>query len=72
MRALRNTERVLKNKGVDAARDRAREGRSLKIADIHEQVAGVYPKVMIDGDMDAAPGAAAWWRPDHDVPTSRS
>jgi nitronate monooxygenase len=25
----------------------------LKIDDIHEQVAGVYPKVMIDGEMDA-------------------
>jgi len=25
----------------------------LKIEDIHDQVAGVYPKVMVDGDMDA-------------------
>ena len=29
------------------------KGASLKIADIHEEVAGVYPKVMIDGEMDA-------------------
>ena len=29
------------------------KGRSLKIEDIIEEVAGVYPKVMIDGDMDA-------------------
>jgi nitronate monooxygenase len=54
MRALRNTERVLKNKGVDQLLEVEREkGASLKIGDIHEQVAGVYPKVMIDGDMDA-------------------
>jgi nitronate monooxygenase len=54
MRALRNTERVLNNKGVEHLLEVEREkGRSLKIEDIHEQVAGVYPKVMIDGDMDA-------------------
>ena len=54
MRALRNTERVLKNKGVDQLLGVEREkGASLKIDDIHDQVAGVYPKVMIEGDMDA-------------------
>jgi NADH:quinone reductase (non-electrogenic) len=54
MRALRNTERVLKNKGVDELIEIEREkGANLKIGDIHEQVAGVYPKVMINGDMDA-------------------
>ena len=54
MRALRNTERVPKNKGVDHLLEIEREkGASLKIQDIHEQVAGVYPKVMIDGEMDA-------------------
>jgi nitronate monooxygenase len=54
MRALRNTERVLKNSAVDHLLEIERErGRSLKIEDIHDQVAGVYPKVMIDGDMDA-------------------
>src|SRR6187397_2745191 len=54
MRALRNTERVLKNKGVDRLIEIEREkGASLKIADIHDQVAGAYPKVMIDGDLDA-------------------
>jgi nitronate monooxygenase len=54
MRQLRNTERVLNNAGV--ARiveiERAR-GDQLQISDIYEQVAGVYPKVMIDGQMDA-------------------
>src|SRR5216684_1317397 len=54
MRALRNTERVLKNAGVERLLDIERErGSKLKIEDIHDEVAGVYPKVMIDGDMDA-------------------
>jgi nitronate monooxygenase len=54
MRAIRNTERVLRNKGVDRLIEIEREkGGSLKIEDIHDEVAGVYPKVMIDGDMDA-------------------
>ncbi|MGX9431728.1 MULTISPECIES: NAD(P)H-dependent flavin oxidoreductase [Bradyrhizobium] len=54
MRALRNTERVLKNKGVDRLVEIEREkGRGLKIEDILDQVAGVYPKVMVDGEMDA-------------------
>jgi len=54
MRPIRNTERVLKNAGVDRLLEIEREkGASLKIEDIHEHVAGVYPKVMIDGDMDA-------------------
>jgi NADH:quinone reductase (non-electrogenic) len=54
MRALRNTERVLKNKGVDRLIEIEREkGAKLQIADIHNEVAGVYPKVMIEGDMDA-------------------
>src|SRR6185437_5875655 len=54
MRALRNTERVLKNKGVEELLGIEREkGGKLKIEDIHEQVAGVYPKVMLDGEMDA-------------------
>src|ERR1700751_4389842 len=54
MRALRNTERVLKNKGVDELLEIERaKGGALKIEDIHDQVAGVYPRVMVDGDMDA-------------------
>src|SRR5450755_1855038 len=54
MRSLRNTERVLVNAGVERLVEIEREkGRSLKIEDIHDEVAGVYPKVMIDGDMDA-------------------
>ena len=57
MRALRNTERVLKNAAVDKLLEIEREkGAKLKIDDIHEEVAGVYPKVMIDGDMDDVSG----------------
>ncbi|TFV41033.1 nitronate monooxygenase [Bradyrhizobium frederickii] len=54
MRALRNTERVLKNEGVKELIEIEREkGAGLKIEDILDQVAGVYPKVMLEGDMDA-------------------
>src|SRR3979490_3021252 len=54
MRALRNTERVLNNAGGERLLEIEREkGRALQIEDIHDQVAGVYPKVMIDGEMDA-------------------
>jgi NADH:quinone reductase (non-electrogenic) len=54
MRALRNTERVLKNAGVERLMEIEREkGRKLVIEDILDEVAGVYPKVMVDGDMDA-------------------
>src|SRR6201992_3361210 len=54
MRPLRNTERVLNNKGVERLIEKEREkGKALKIDDILDEVAGVYPKVMIDGDMDA-------------------
>src|SRR5215208_6168651 len=71
MRGLRNTERVLNNKGVEHLLEIERErGKSLKIEDIHDQVAGVYPKVMIDGDMDAGAwscGMVAGLI--HDIPT---
>src|SRR5258708_4087699 len=54
MRALRNTERVLKNAGVERLMEIEREkGPKLLIEDILDEVAGVYPKVMLDGDMDA-------------------
>ena len=54
MRRLRNTERVLKNAGVDRLLEIERaKGASLQISDIHDQVASIYPKVMVEGDMDA-------------------
>ena len=54
MRGLRNTERVLNNAGVERLLEIEREkGAALKIEDIFEQVAGIYPKVMGEGHMEA-------------------
>ncbi|MCZ2811936.1 nitronate monooxygenase family protein [Modestobacter sp. VKM Ac-2979] len=54
MRPLRNTERVLDNASVTRLLEIERErGDALTIEDIVDQVAGVYPKVMIDGEVDA-------------------
>ncbi len=54
MRSLKNTERVLNNAGVERLLQIEREmGDQLKIADILDQVAGVYPKVMLNGEMDS-------------------
>jgi NADH:quinone reductase (non-electrogenic) len=54
MRALKNTERVLNNSSVEKITQIEREkGELLSIDDIHDLVAGVYPKVMLDGDVDA-------------------
>ena len=54
MRSLRNTERVLNNPSVTSVLEIERErGSALTIDDIHDQVAGVYPRVMQDGDVDA-------------------
>jgi NAD(P)H-dependent flavin oxidoreductase YrpB (nitropropane dioxygenase family) len=54
MRPLRNTERVLTNKAVEQvlAIEQAKRG-DLRFEDILAQVAGVYPRIMIDGEMDA-------------------
>ncbi|MEY9751361.1 NAD(P)H-dependent flavin oxidoreductase YrpB (nitropropane dioxygenase family) [Bradyrhizobium japonicum] len=73
MRALRNTERVLKNANVDRLLEIEREkGAKLSIDDIHDQVAGVYPKIMLDGQMDAGAwscGMVAGLI--HDIPTCK-
>jgi NAD(P)H-dependent flavin oxidoreductase YrpB (nitropropane dioxygenase family) len=54
MRPLRNTERVLRNAGVDRLLAKEKElGAALKFDDIVEEVHGVYPKVMKQGEMDA-------------------
>ncbi|WP_133364721.1 NAD(P)H-dependent flavin oxidoreductase [Qipengyuania sediminis] len=54
MRPLRNTERVLTNAAVeDLLRIEREKGADLKFEDIIEQVAGVYPRIMREGDMDA-------------------
>ena len=54
MRPLRNTERVLKNAAVERLLEKERLlGAGLKFEDILEQVAGVYPRVMQQGAVDA-------------------
>jgi len=54
MRPLRNTERVLNNAAVEKLLATEKElGAKLTFADIAEEVAGVYPRIMKDGEMDA-------------------
>ena len=54
MRPLRNTERVLNNPAVERLLEKEKAlGADIKIEDILPEVAGVYPKIMKDGDMDA-------------------
>ena len=54
MRPLRNTERVLVNTAVTRLIEKERAlGSSVTFADVAPEVAGVYPRVMLDGDMDA-------------------
>lgn len=73
MRALRNTERVLGNAAVDrlVAKEKAL-GDQIKFEDIRDEVAGVYPKVMRNGELNAGAwscGLAVGLI--HDVPTCR-
>ncbi|HEX7759668.1 MAG TPA: nitronate monooxygenase family protein [Caulobacteraceae bacterium] len=54
MRPLRNTERVLTNAGVERLLEKERTlGASIKFEDVLPEVAGVYPRIMLEGDMDA-------------------
>ena len=54
MRPLRNTERVLINDATQRVIDKERElGSQIQFADIAPEVAGVYPRVMQGGEMDA-------------------
>jgi len=54
MRPLRNTERVLNNTAAQRLLDKEQMlGDKLTIDDIIDEVAGVYPKIMLDGDMEA-------------------
>src|SRR5512138_3136647 len=54
MRPLRNTERVLRNAATDALLEKERTlGANLQLADIIPEIAGVYPRIMLEGDLDA-------------------
>ena len=71
MRPLRNTERVLANAAVDRLLEKEKAlGDKLKFEDIFGEVAGVYPKIMTEGKMDAGAwscGMVAGLI--HDIPT---
>ena len=71
MRSLRNTERVLHNPAVGRLLEKeASLGNTIKFEDIIEEVVGVYPKVMMEGDIDAGAwscGMVAGLI--HDIPT---
>ncbi|MBK6580725.1 MAG: nitronate monooxygenase [Sandaracinaceae bacterium] len=71
MRPLRNTERVLTNAAVERLLVKEKElGDKLTFEDIREEVAGVYPRIMLEGDMDAGAwscGMVAGLI--HDIPT---
>lgn len=71
MRPLRNTERVLTNAAVERLLVKEKElGANIKFEDIIEEVAGVYPRIMRDGEMEAGAwscGMVAGLI--HDVPT---
>src|SRR3546814_17021103 len=71
MRPVRNPERVLANAGVVRLREKERAlGDAIGFAEIAHEVAGVYPRVMCDGDMDAGAwscGMVAGLI--HDIPT---
>jgi nitronate monooxygenase len=73
MRPLRNTERVLTNAAVERLLVKEKErGADLTFDDIREEVAGVYPRIMLDGDMDAGAwscGMVAGLI--HDIPTCK-
>jgi len=73
MRPLRNTERVLNNDAVERILKKEQElGKDLEFKDIIEEVAGVYPKIMMEGEMEIGAwscGMVAGLI--HDIPTCK-
>lgn len=73
MRSLRNTERVMTNAAVERLLEKEKSlGANLKFEDIIDEVAGVYPRIMLEGDMDAGAwscGMVAGLI--HDIPTCK-
>lgn len=73
MRPLRNTERVLSNEAVERLLEKEKAlGSELGFQDIMNEVVGVYPKIMMEGEMDAGAwscGMVAGLI--HDVPTCK-
>ncbi|MEM7278554.1 MAG: nitronate monooxygenase family protein [Pseudomonadota bacterium] len=53
MRPLRNTERVMNNEAVQRLLEKEKRlGDTIKFEDIIDEVAGVYPRIMLEGEMD--------------------
>lgn len=73
MRPLRNTERVLNNAAARKLLEKEKSlGTGLQFEDIIEEVVGVYPKVMMNGQVDSGVwscGMVAGLI--HDIPTCR-
>ena len=71
MRPFRNTERVLTNAAVERLLEKERAlGKDITFEDIAPEVAGVYPRILADGEMDAGAwscGMVAGLI--HDIPT---
>ncbi len=71
MRPLKNTERVLNNTAVERLLAKEKSmGEDLQFEDIFEEVVGVYPRVMEEGEVDAGAwscGMVAGLI--HDIPT---
>jgi nitronate monooxygenase len=65
---------VLKNDAVDRLIAKEKElGDALTFNDIHDEVAGVYPKIMLEGDMEIGAwscGMVAGLI--HDIPTCKA
>ena len=74
MRPLRNTERVLNNPAVEKVLEKeAQLGSNLKFEDIIDEVAGVYPRVMTEGEVNTGVwscGMVAGLI--HDIPTCKA
>jgi len=73
MRPLRNTERVLNNEAVERLLEKeASLGKEITFEDIIEEVVGVYPRIMMDGNIDSGAwscGMVAGLI--HDIPTCK-
>lgn len=73
MRPLRNTERVLTNDAVERILKKEQElGKNIQFEDIIEEVAGVYPRIMMEGEMEIGAwscGMVAGLI--HDIPTCK-
>ena len=73
MRPLRNTERVLTNAGVERLLEKERTlGSAITFADIAPEVAGLYPRIMLEGEMEIGAwscGMVAGLI--HDIPTCK-